>query len=256
MPYKDPYILREKAGNNAFAYDIREDKTLMIPSLIEWTLDDVKIGDEIVFEEIDDWVLKSCTWLQHFVRLTNHPTIPLSDYPTIPPITIFDNHNHALYFWLEAVRNGILKPWFDLFHIDEHSDLWDNENILDLDKAIHDEKYAWEFTNFSCNVGNYIRPALRCGLLGQIIRIENEHEIDAHIGCTPSENSVLNLDLDIFAPEMDFIDEKKKIQCIRNLMKQVKCVTIATSPYFIDQWIAIKKLSELLHSEMKFQKNM
>jgi hypothetical protein len=68
-----------------------------------------------------------------------------------------------------------------------------------------------------------------------MIRIENEFEVDAHMNYTPSENSMLNLDLDFFAPEMDFIDEEKKIRCIKNLMKKVRCVTIATSPYFIDQ---------------------
>lgn len=45
-------------------------------------------------------------------------------------------------------------------HIDEHSDLWHNEHVLDLGKALENEPYTWEFTNLSCNVGNYIEPAL------------------------------------------------------------------------------------------------
>ena len=68
-----------------------------------------------------------------------------------------------------------------------------------------------------------------------MIRIENEAEIDAYINYTPSRNTVLNLDLDIFAPELDFIPEAKKMQLIRNLLQKVDYVTIATSPYFIDQ---------------------
>ncbi len=51
----------------------------------------------------------------------------------------------------------------------------------------------------------------------------------------PSENSVLNIDLDIFARELDHISEKKKMKIITNLLKKVKYVTIATSPFFIDQ---------------------
>lgn len=51
----------------------------------------------------------------------------------------------------------------------------------------------------------------------------------------PSENSVLNLDLDIFATELDHIPEEKKMKIITNLLKKVKYVTIATSPFFIDQ---------------------
>ncbi len=239
MSYTIPYILSEKKWNNAFSYDIRKIKTLTIPSLIEWMLANVKIGDSIVFEEMENGILKSCKWLEHFIHL-----MPWS-YPSIWPITIFDNHNHALYFWLEAIRNGIIKPGFELIHIDEHSDLWDNENRIDKEKAIQSEVYAWEFTNLSCNVGNYIQPAVDAGIVGSMIRIENEYELDTYMRYIPHKNSVLNLDLDFFAPEMDFIDEEKKLKCIRNLLPKVRCVTIATSPYFIDQWLAIEKLDQI-----------
>ncbi len=101
--------------------------------------------------------------------------------------------------------------------------------------AREDEEYAWDFTNYSCNVGNYIRPALRSGLIGDMIRIENEFQIDQYMSYEPSRNSVLNLDLDIFAPDLDHIPEEKKIRLIRHLLERVKYVTIATSPYFIEQ---------------------
>ena len=128
-----------------------------------------------------------------------------------------------------------MKPGFELIHIDEHSDLWHNDYDLDLEKALSDETYAWEFTNLSCNVGNYIAPALRSRLVGKMIRIENEFQIDEYMEYTPPENSVLNLDLDIFAPELDHINAAKKIRIIQHLLKRVKYVTIATSPYFIEQ---------------------
>ncbi len=51
----------------------------------------------------------------------------------------------------------------------------------------------------------------------------------------PSENSILNLDLDIFASELDHIPSEKKVKIIKNLLKRVKYVTIATSPFFIEQ---------------------
>jgi hypothetical protein len=101
--------------------------------------------------------------------------------------------------------------------------------------AINNPEYAHEFTNLSCNVGNYILPAIESGLVGNMIRMENEYQIDAYMDYIPSENSVLNLDLDIFAPELDHIPEEKKIKIIRNLLKKVKYTTIATSPYFIEQ---------------------
>ncbi len=43
---------------------------------------------------------------------------------------IFDNHNHALYFWYEARINGLISTKNTLVHIDEHSDLWENKNDL------------------------------------------------------------------------------------------------------------------------------
>ncbi len=133
------------------------------------------------------------------------------------------------------MRRGIIEPGFTLIQIDEHSDLWDNEYVLDLERAWEDEEYTWEFTNHSCNVGNYIQPAIRSGLVGTMIRIENEFEFDEYTGFIPPENTVLNLDLDIFAPDLDHIPEEKKIQIIKHLIHRVKYVTIATSPYFIEQ---------------------
>ncbi|MFZ2255962.1 MAG: hypothetical protein WAW59_01920 [Patescibacteria group bacterium] len=40
-----------------------------------------------------------------------------------------------------------------------------------------------------------------------MIRIENEYQIDEYMDYTPSENSILNIDIDIFAPELDHIPE-------------------------------------------------
>jgi UPF0489 domain len=221
------------------------------------------VGEDIVFEEMEDGILRSCAGLQNFVRLRHcdEGSNPVSKKgnPTIVPgslrasrwqipveTTVFDNHNHALYFWCDAVRRGIIEPGFELIHIDEHSDLWGNEHHLDLERAIQDEQYAWDFTNLSCNVGNYIQPALRAGLVNKMIRIENEYQIDQYMDYIPSENSVLNLDLDIFAPELDHIPDAKKIAIIKKLMKQVQYVTIATSPYFIEQWRAIQYLQQLI----------
>lgn len=240
MPYSQERILTEKSWNNFFAWDERKSKymrspTLIIPSVIEGDIDDVQIWEHIVFEEIEDWLLRSCVGLKNFVQIGEN-------------ITIFDNHNHALYFWIEAVRKWIISKWFELIHIDEHSDLWKNDNILDLEEAMRNEEYIWNFTNLSCNVGNYILPAIDCWLVRNMIRIENEYQIDTYMNYIPSENSILNLDIDVFAPELDHIPEEKKIDIIKNLIKKVKYVTIATSPYFIDQWAAIKILQNILQS--------
>ena len=71
MNYKNPHILQENVGNNAFSYELRKRKSLYIPSLREGTLDDVIMGDEVVFEEREDRILKSCRGLRHFIRLND-----------------------------------------------------------------------------------------------------------------------------------------------------------------------------------------
>ena len=77
------------------------------------------------------------------------------------------------------------------------------------------------------------------------MRIENEYQIDTYRNYTPNKNSILNLDLDIFAPELDHIDEMKKVACIKNFLPKVSYITIATSPFFIDQTRALEKLRKI-----------
>ena len=235
--YKNRERLLGNIGNNALSYNERmailwTEPSLVIPALIDGNIHDVLLGEEIVFEEVQNGKLVSCKGLQDFVYI--------QDYGK--EIAIFDNHNHALYFWLEWYKKGLIESWCELIHIDEHSDLWSNDNVLNLEEAKKDENYSFEFTNHSCNVGNYIQPVIKSWLIGRMIRIENEFQLDEYMDYQISPNTILNIDLDIFSPELDHIDEKKKVSCIQNLLGQAKFVTIATSPYFIEQWKALEKL--------------
>ncbi len=247
-------ILTGNRGNNAFAWEKREalywaPPTLIIPNIIVWTLTDIVIGDDIVFEEEEDGKIISCKGLKHFVHISMPKIQNLSNHPTIQTVTIFDNHNHALYFWIDAMRKWIIEKWCELIHIDQHSDLWWNNRSLNLENAIVDEQYAWEFTNYDCNVGNYIIPAIESGLISHMIRIENEFQIDEYMNYIPKKNSILNIDLDIFSSELEYIPTEKTITLIKNLLAQVNYVTIATSPYFIEPWRAIEKIHELFKYE-------
>jgi hypothetical protein len=83
MKYATKQILIEPLGNNAFAWEERTTKygrspTLMIPSLIDGTIDDVRIWSDIVFEEVERWELRSCVGLENHVRI--HDLI-VSDAP-------------------------------------------------------------------------------------------------------------------------------------------------------------------------------
>ncbi|MBB1553883.1 UPF0489 family protein [Candidatus Gracilibacteria bacterium] len=240
--YKNLYHFTQNLGNNALSYEVRakilgKNPSLIIPKRIFGTIDDVVISEtNMVFEEVENGKLKSCFGLENFVNIS---------LPNLPEIVVFDNHNHALFFWCEAMNLGILEPNFELIHIDEHSDLWANDNIFDPNEIINLE-YAWNFTNFSCNVGNYIVPAIHAGIVEKMIRIENEFQLDENLNYTPSKNSVLNLDLDFFSPDLDHINENKKIACVKNLLKKVKYVTICTSPYFIEQGHALSILRRII----------
>lgn len=52
--YTVPSYITERVGNNAFSYDIRENKTLYIPSVIDGTFSQVQIGNNVVFEDKND----------------------------------------------------------------------------------------------------------------------------------------------------------------------------------------------------------
>ena len=58
---------------------------------------------------------------------------------------------------------------------------------------------------------------------------------------------VLDIDLDIFSKDMDYIPYDFRINKIKDLIKGAKVITIATSPYFIEQNYAIKVLKELFN---------
>ena len=65
-----------------------------------------------------------------------------------------------------------------------------------------------------------------------------------------SEEYVLDIDLDIFSKDMDYIPYDFRIDKIKKLIENAKVITIATSPYFIEQDYAIKVLKELFNCDI------
>lgn len=208
---------------------------LTIPRRVRWGVHDITQGRSIVFREQDETgQIREYTGLEKFIEIT-HPD---------QKIVVCDNHNHALYFWYEALWSGQIQPGAQLIHIDEHSDLWENTQSLpplgtESPEAI-DEFVQW------CEVGNYILPAMRNGLIGNIVRYENEYELDRATSFITDENSILNIDIDIFSPELDFISFEKKWAAITHFLPLCPVITIATSPFFIDQEYAITLTQKIL----------
>jgi hypothetical protein len=267
-------LLKEKISNNAFDYEERQKSNplpfLVIPSLLDLTipssshkqtinsdnpplnsgsspqttipqsLEKLKVGHEVVFEALDDeGTLKSCLGLEHFLKIQTKPQ---------QNIYIFDNHNHAFYFWhLEKVE-GRLQNNATLIHIDQHKDtripieFLSPENSLDLKKV-------YEYTNTILNVGNFIPPAIKTSLIKDIIFIDSETSLKnfslEKFQTTPQPNLILDIDIDFFAPELDYIGNQLKLEVIKKILPFASTVTIATSPFFIDQELAIKWIKKI-----------
>lgn len=242
--YNRPFQITDNRSNNAFSFEKRVNPTLWVPNVVEGGLDDVEIGDQVVFEDFDEnGKLKSCIGLRHFVRM-EHPT-------TGKPIVIVDNHNHVFYFWHQALAKGLIEKGGTLVHIDQHKDMRkpDGGPIEDLmEDPMGDSwlKKIFEYSNSVLNVGNYIIPAMEDGLVGKVISITSEADL-AQTPRRPNKGSVIvNVDLDFWAPEMDYIDPQLKKLRTKEWMEVADLITIATSPFFIDQPLALKNLQGLL----------
>lgn len=227
------FLTHEDGGNGAFVPEGSAQR-LRIAQLIRGSLSDVKLASEIAFMCVDEGVVRSGNGLENFVE---------TEIRGIPAV-IFDNHNHALYFWYRAREAEHLENGATLVHIDMHSDMWENENILKPEDASDLEK-VWKFANYSCNVGNYIKPAMAEGLIGEMVRIEGEQDLIRESGRIVPKNSILNLDLDFFAEELDDIDFGLKKRVISHFANQVSLITVSTSPFFVPGVRAIAALNEL-----------
>ena len=230
--YKGFYI-EKPYGNNVFSYEERENKRIFVPKLIEGTLEDVLVGENIVFNEIDEDVEVKAIGLKNLVEYK------LND----KTIYIFDNHNHAFYFWNKSLKNNEFNKGCKLVHVDQHKDMREPDNyqvdIEDLDDV-------FKYTNKVLNVGNFIQPALKKGIFSEAIIIDSSYGFDLKV----DGEYVLDIDLDIFSKDMDYIPYDFRIDKIKDLIEKAKVITIASSPYFIEQDYAIKVLKELFNYDI------
>lgn len=230
--YKGFYIDRP-IGNNIFSYEKRSNKSIFVPSLIEGTLEDVAIGEEIVFNEIDEDKEIKAKGLKNMVFYKKEDK----------DIYIFDNHNHALYFWINSLKSNKFKKGCKLVHIDQHKDMREPENY-DVDMNSLDD--VFRYTNEVLNVGNFIQPALKHNIFSEVIIIDSSYGFEMDI----EGEYVLDIDLDIFSKDMEYISYDKRVSKIKELIKGAKVITIASSPFFIEQEYAIKVLKELFNCDI------
>lgn len=190
---------------------------------------------------------KNMDWeIEYFHGLKNFLWIECSDFS---PIFIFDNHNHAPIFWYYSTpKSDLDSP--TLVHIDQHSDCWENNETLKLDEFEDNLEKVFHFYNEKCNVGNFIPPSLENWIISNQIQIRSTTalknlEIDKNL------NYILDIDLDfclnwIDRKEIDIESLKVLKEKFNKIGKNAICTTIATSPYFLDQELAINIVEELL----------
>lgn len=246
--YNKWFFIESPVWNNEFSFDKRQNKKLFVPEIIEAkSFDEIKFQDDlgkIAFEDFDfDDKLSTNYWLKNFYRFQMW----------WKEVVLFDNHNHAFYFWYEARSRKIIWDKNILIHIDQHADTRDNDKIISKSDSKSLEK-VFDFTNFVLNVWDYIIPAQKEGIIENIVQIRNTKNLEDYLQnfSNKKNNSkiILNLDLDFFASELDFIDFELKKEVILDAFEKASYVTVCTSPFFVDQGLAVEKFKEIFKEKL------
>jgi len=280
--YSKSFYIKQNIWNNSFSFEKRthpltssllrsgnDNPKLYVPKLIKINnFSEIKLlnpsKDKITFEDFwFDWKLSTNFWLENFYEITP-PSPPLKEGINCP-IFLFDNHNHALFFWYLAREKWLIaKKNNILYHIDEHADYREPKTILEK----NDLQSIFNYTNFfDINVWNYIIPAEKEWLIWKTIQIRSTKNLEDYLKEKLTNNNssiipflkgdkqkkwiILNLDLDFFQPDLDFIDYNLKKKVILDLINKADFITVSTSPFFIDQNLAIKVFKDIIQSFYK-----
>ena len=138
----------------------------------------------------------------------------------------------------------------NLIHIDQHSDCRENKKHIELNLQKDETKKVFKFCNEECNVWNFIPPFIECWLITKQFQIRSTSALK-NFNINNETNFILDIDLDFC---LDWVNrEKINKECIEllhnkfhNIWKHALWITIATSPYFLNQELAIKIVEELL----------
>lgn len=88
---------------------------------------------------------------------------------------------------------------------------------------------------------------MRAGIIEKVLRIEDTIGMEKYASYQKREDEsiILNLDIDFFARELDYIPFEDKKRTILHFAQQANLITVATSPFFIDQGRAIEMLGKV-----------
>lgn len=173
---------------------------------------------------IKSWTLKDVKIWSHIVfeetdeNGKTHKCTGLKYIVKIKPnIVVVDNHDRVLEFREQGLP---------VIHVDQHTDL----------RPVGPE---------GINVGNFLRYALDTWFTPSATQINTEYSL-LNANFNSLDNYILDIDLDFRDPQMAIEQFEKTIQIIKNWIKKAKIVTIATSPYFLNQNLAMSILKKIL----------
>lgn len=227
------FYIDKPLGNNMFSYNERKNKKIYVPKLIQGDLSDVKVGNEVVFSEIEFEEEINAIGLKNMVKFNYRDKT----------VYIFDNHNHSFYFWIKSLKEGLFNKGCKLVHIDQHKDMREPENY---DVDVENIEDVFRYTNYVLNVGNFIKPALDHNIFSEAVIIDSTYGLEMDV----EGEIVLDIDLDIFSKDMEYMSYDLRVNKIREYIKKSSVITIASSPFFIEQDYAIKVLKELFNCDI------
>ena len=284
--YKGQY-LKGEYGNNAFSYNKRNNQEIYvapikkIPYNVDYILNNLQISDKTAFSEYDEITKEQydIKGIENFIFCDDNDK----------KLYIFDNHNHSFYFIAGNVirdmgrhlqdceKEQLLSAFLErrcnikkslMIHFDQHKDMRvpeltllqaikkvkENNAVYDLkyQDFDYDYKILYNYTNYFLNVGNFIVPLLENGFIEDVVIVDSTYsmgKLDKNIDSY--DEVILDIDLDFFSPDMDYIDEDKKLRLIQRCYEKAKIITICTSPYFIDFERAKKKLEKILKNSVR-----
>lgn len=192
-------------------------------------------------EKNGNWEIEYFHGLKRFLRIEKNK---------LPQIFIFDNHNHAPVFWYYYIKKSNTNSQ-TLIHIDQHSDCWENKGILELRNNEYDLEKVFHFYNEKCNVGNFIPPSLQSWIICDQIQIRSITALQ-NLEIEKNQKFILDIDLDFCLKWIDRKQiDKESVKLLKEKFDEISelasCITIATSPYFLNQEIAKKIIEELLN---------
>jgi len=191
-------------------------------------------------EKNETWDIEYFHGLKNFLQIENTNS---------SPIFIFDNHNHAIIFRYNIIYNNKIEH-AELIHIDQHSDCRENQNHLNFNPEENNLDKIFKFWNEKCNVWNFIPPAIESWIIWDQIQIRSTTALK-NLEINKNQNFILDIDLDFCLSWTDKIKVNKEAINIlqkkfNEFWKSALCTTIATSPYFLNQELAIQIIEKLL----------